>query len=63
VRRQYGTAEPVIETPKNDKRFKDPAWEENTLFDFIKQSYSGGTSGWPNSAAEPCRRASPATAS
>ena len=30
---------PVIETPKGDKRFKDPAWEENTLFDFIKQSY------------------------
>src|SRR3984957_9431327 len=33
------TTEPVIETPKNDKRFKDRAWEENTLFDFIKQSY------------------------
>jgi poly[(R)-3-hydroxyalkanoate] polymerase subunit PhaC len=31
--------EPVIATPKGDKRFKDPAWEENTLFDFIKQSY------------------------
>ena len=33
------TTEPVIETPKSDKRFKDRAWEENTLFDFIKQSY------------------------
>jgi len=34
-----GKTEPVIETPKSDRRFKDPAWEENTLFDFIKQSY------------------------
>ncbi len=34
-----GEAEPVIETPKGDKRFKDPAWEENMLFDYIKQSY------------------------
>jgi polyhydroxyalkanoate synthase subunit PhaC len=34
-----GTTEPVIETAHSDKRFKDPAWEENTLFDFIKQSY------------------------
>jgi len=34
-----GTTEPVIETANSDKRFKDPAWEENTLFDFIKQSY------------------------
>jgi polyhydroxyalkanoate synthase len=34
-----GSAEPVIETTHSDKRFKDPAWEENTLFDFIKQSY------------------------
>ena len=34
-----GEAKPVIEAAKNDKRFKDPAWEENTLFDFIKQSY------------------------
>ena len=32
-------SEPVIATPKGDKRFKDPAWEENTVFDFIKQSY------------------------
>ncbi|HVJ52353.1 MAG TPA: class I poly(R)-hydroxyalkanoic acid synthase [Aliidongia sp.] len=32
-------AEPVIAPLKGDKRFRDPAWEENTLFDFIKQSY------------------------
>lgn len=25
--------------PKGDKRFKDPAWSENPVFDYIKQSY------------------------
>jgi poly[(R)-3-hydroxyalkanoate] polymerase subunit PhaC len=34
-----GTAEPVIETPPEDRRFRDQAWSDNTLFDFIKQSY------------------------
>ncbi|HZT86645.1 MAG TPA: class I poly(R)-hydroxyalkanoic acid synthase [Stellaceae bacterium] len=32
-------AEPVIEAPADDRRFRDAAWSENTLFDFIKQSY------------------------
>lgn len=32
-------AEPVIAPAKDDRRFKDAAWDENTLFDFIKQSY------------------------
>src|SRR3954468_4367694 len=32
-------AEPVIVPAKDDRRFKDSAWDENTLFDFIKQSY------------------------
>jgi len=32
-------AEPVITPAKDDRRFKDSAWDENTLFDFIKQSY------------------------
>ncbi|NYZ11200.1 class I poly(R)-hydroxyalkanoic acid synthase [Azospirillum sp. RWY-5-1] len=30
---------PVIAPAKDDRRFKDSAWDENTLFDFIKQSY------------------------
>ncbi len=30
---------PVIEPPANDRRFKYPAWQENEIFDFIKQSY------------------------
>ena len=32
-------AEPVAEPERGDRRFRDPAWEESHLFDFIKQSY------------------------
>ncbi len=32
-------AEPVIEPEAGDRRFKDTDWDENQLFDFIKQSY------------------------
>jgi polyhydroxyalkanoate synthase len=31
--------EPVIDPASTDKRFKDDAWKENEIFDFIKQSY------------------------
>ncbi|MBO6519715.1 MAG: class I poly(R)-hydroxyalkanoic acid synthase [Rhodospirillales bacterium] len=31
--------DPVIEPAKDDRRFKDNAWSEETVFDFIKQSY------------------------
>ncbi|HEX6143690.1 MAG TPA: class I poly(R)-hydroxyalkanoic acid synthase [Geminicoccaceae bacterium] len=31
--------DPVAEPERGDRRFRDPAWEENALFDFIKQSY------------------------
>jgi polyhydroxyalkanoate synthase len=31
--------EPVIVPECGDRRFKDPAWRENALFNFIKQSY------------------------
>ena len=34
-----GEAEPMIEPPPGDRRFRDAAWSDNTLFDFIKQSY------------------------
>ena len=34
-----GEAEPMIEPPAGDRRFRDAAWSDNTLFDFIKQSY------------------------
>ena len=30
---------PVVEPEKSDKRFRDESWEENFLFDYIKQSY------------------------
>src|SRR5277367_3251461 len=31
--------EPVIDPKSTDRRFKDDAWKENEVFDFIKQSY------------------------
>ncbi len=34
-----GKSEPVAEPQPGDRRFKDAAWQENTLFDYIKQSY------------------------
>ncbi|MCX8134558.1 MAG: class I poly(R)-hydroxyalkanoic acid synthase [Roseococcus sp.] len=34
-----GEAEPVIEEPRGDRRFRDDAWRENEVFDFIRQSY------------------------
>ncbi len=34
-----GAAEPLIEPGPGDRRFRDSAWDENTLFDYIKQSY------------------------
>jgi polyhydroxyalkanoate synthase len=34
-----GEAEPMIEPPAGDRRFRDAAWSDNMLFDFIKQSY------------------------
>src|SRR5690348_10403954 len=33
-----GQAEPLVEPSPSDRRFKDAAWSESTLFDFIKQS-------------------------
>jgi polyhydroxyalkanoate synthase len=36
-------AEPVIAPGPQDKRFKNEAWSENPLFDFIKQSYLLGS--------------------
>lgn len=32
-------ATPVAEPQKGDHRFKDPEWQSNFLFDFVKQSY------------------------
>src|SRR3984885_11037734 len=39
-RRMMGIeTEPVIDALATDRRFKDEAWKENEIFDFIKQSY------------------------
>jgi polyhydroxyalkanoate synthase len=40
-------AEPVVKPARGDKRFADPDWQENPLFDVIKQSYLL-TSNWLN---------------
>ncbi len=41
ARRMLGdaTVEPVVQPSPGDKRFKDKDWQENQIFDFIKQSY------------------------
>jgi polyhydroxyalkanoate synthase len=41
ARRLIGGAEaaPVIDAPPGDRRFRDDAWKESEVFDFIKQSY------------------------
>jgi polyhydroxyalkanoate synthase len=48
-RRMHGEqAEPVAEPAHGDKRFNDPEWRENAVFDVMKQSYLL-TSNWLNS--------------
>ena len=40
ARRMMGMeSEPVIDAPSGDRRFRDAAWKENEVFDFIRQSY------------------------
>ena len=40
ARRMMGVETPaVIEEARGDRRFKDDAWRENEVFDFIRQSY------------------------
>ena len=34
-----GKSEPVIEPERGDRRFSDPAWKEEPVFDYIKQAY------------------------
>src|SRR6202012_5509615 len=34
-----GDVEPLVAPAANDKRFRDKDWQENQIFDFIKQSY------------------------
>lgn len=46
-RLQEGQAQPVVAPAKGDKRFADPDWSENPVFDVMKQSYLL-TSNWLN---------------
>jgi len=32
-------AVPAVQPERGDRRFRDPAWDDNAVFDFIKQSY------------------------
>ena len=34
-----GESAPVVETPRSDRRFRHAEWNENPVYDFIKQSY------------------------
>ena len=43
--------EPVVEPSADDRRFKDAGWTDETLFDFIKQSYLL-TSNWMRSTVQ-----------
>ncbi|WP_414693898.1 class I poly(R)-hydroxyalkanoic acid synthase [Phenylobacterium sp.] len=45
------TPDPVATPARGDKRFADPAWSDNPVFDVIKQSYLL-TSGWLNGLVE-----------
>ena len=49
TRRAAGDEEPAAPSPKGrgDKRFKDPAWSENPMFDVMRQSYLV-TADWMN---------------
>ena len=41
------SVEPVVTPEPGDRRFRDPDWEQNPVFDFVKQSYLL-TSNWIN---------------
>ncbi len=53
--------EPVIEPEKGDRRFKDEAWQENEVFDFVKQSYLL-TARWMNATVNDVEGLDPQTA-
>ena len=55
-----GEAEPAAEPAKADKRFRDPAWTDNPLFDVMKQSYLI-TADWLNGLVGSVEGADPLT--
>jgi len=61
ARRASGeTVPPVVEPAKGDKRFLDPDWSENPVFDVIKQSYLV-TSNWLNALVSDVEDVEPMT--
>lgn len=61
ARRAGGEAvEPVVAPEKGDKRFNDPDWVENPVFDVIKQSYLL-TSNWLNGLVSEVQGVEPLT--
>jgi polyhydroxyalkanoate synthase len=61
ARKAAGQAvEPVIQPGRGDKRFADPDWTENPVFDVIKQSYLV-TSNWLNALVEGVEDVDPMT--
>jgi len=55
-----GEAGPVVQPAKGDKRFSDPDWEANPLFDVMKQSYLL-TTNWLNGLIAQVQDVDPAT--
>ena len=61
ARRAAGeTSEPVAKPAPGDKRFNDPDWQENPVFDVMKQSYLL-TSDWLNSLVSEVQDVDPMT--
>ena len=56
-----GDAAPVIEPADDDRRFKDDAWADNGVFDYLKQSYLL-TARWLQSSVEGCDGLDPKSA-
>lgn len=61
ARRMSGeTPEPVVSPARGDKRFNDPDWQENPVFDVIKQSYLL-TANWMNNLVSEVDEVDPMT--
>ena len=46
-----GVAQPVVAPAPGDRRFRDAEWQQNEIFDFIKQSYLLGANAVQNMVA------------
>ena len=53
-------AAPVVPADPADKRFTDPQWQENPIFDFLRQAYSL-TTNWADDLVKKAESVDPAT--